>query len=105
MRAVLSARENDVALVVQAEAWVVRDLPRMPIEIPKRAGVPSVERVSGLARDLGAVLTSLFDHGVYLFLRVDVLSQGDTAPACTVVRNAEIRAELLPPPQGEGASV
>jgi hypothetical protein len=38
-------RKDDVAVVVQPEAWVVRDLPSMPIEIPKGTGVPSVEGV------------------------------------------------------------
>jgi hypothetical protein len=41
----LGAGKNDVAVVVQAEARVVRDLPGVPIEIPKGTCVPSVEGV------------------------------------------------------------
>ena len=37
------AGEDDVAVVVQAEAWVVRDLPRVPVEITESAGISSVE--------------------------------------------------------------
>jgi hypothetical protein len=41
----LGAGKDDVAVVVQPEAWVVRDLPSMPIEVSKGTGVPSVEGV------------------------------------------------------------
>src|SRR2546425_6076674 len=99
------AREDDVAVVVQPEAWVVRDLPRMPVEIAESTGVPSVEGVFGLARDRGSVLASLLDHLVYLLPRTHVVSQGDAAKARTVIGDAHLRAELLPPPQGEDDAV
>ena len=56
------AGEDDVAVVVQAEARVVRDLPRMPVEITESTGISSVESLRGLARDRGSVLASLLDH-------------------------------------------
>src|SRR5205814_906416 len=68
-----NAGKDDVPGVVQAEAGVVCDLPRVPVEIAKSAGVSAVERVRGLVRDLGAARTSLLDHLVHLFLRTDVV--------------------------------
>src|SRR6476469_8382126 len=55
-------REDDVAVVVQAEARVVRDLPRMPVEITESTRVPAVESFCGLACDRRPVLASLLDH-------------------------------------------
>jgi hypothetical protein len=81
------------------------DLPRMPVGIAKRAGLASVEGVCGLACDLGAVGTSLFDHLVYLLLRANVVSQGDCAPSGSVVGDAHVRPELLPRPQRQDDAV
>src|SRR3954453_10245746 len=81
----LGDREDDVAVVVQAKARVVRDLPRMSVEIPESTGIPSVEGVSRLACDRGSILASLLDHVVDLIARADVVSQGDTAPARPIV--------------------
>src|SRR6266566_6143081 len=97
--------EDDVAVLVQAEPGVVRDLPGVPIEIPKRAGVASVKSLGGLARDVGAISTSQLDHLVDLLVRPDVVRQGDPAPARTVVGDAQVGAELLPPPEREDDAV
>src|SRR4051794_24734753 len=81
----LVPRQNDVAVVIQAEAGVVRDLPRVPVEVAKRAGVAAVERLRGLARDLRAVRARLVDHAVHLVPRTDVVRQRDAAPVRALV--------------------
>src|SRR2546423_178496 len=97
--------EDDIAVVVQAEARVVRDLPRMAVEIAESTGVASVERLFGLARDRCSVLASLLDHLLYLLPRAHVVSQGDAAKARTVIGDAQLGAELLPTPQGQDDAV
>src|SRR5437763_14709109 len=96
---------HDVPVAVEAEAGIVRDLPRVPVEIPKRTGIAAVERFGRLARDLGAVQASLLDHLVDLRLRTDVVSQSDPAPARTVVGDPHVWAELLARPQRQDDAV
>src|ERR687889_531982 len=48
-------REDDVPLVIQAEAWVVRHLPCVAVKVPKYAGVAPIKRLLRLASDLGTV--------------------------------------------------
>lgn len=60
-------REGDAAVVVQPEARVVSHLPRMPVEIAKRAGVAAVEGLHRHACDLGAVHSYELDCFIHLY--------------------------------------
>lgn len=51
--------KDDVAIVVQAKARVVRNLPGVAVEIAEDTRVTPVEGLRGLARDLGAVAAGL----------------------------------------------
>src|SRR5207248_5591586 len=90
--------EDDVAAVVQAEAGVVGDLPRMSVEIPEGPRVPSVEGLGGLTGDVRSVLACLLDHLVYLVAGTDVVGQSDPAPVRTVVGDAHVGAQLFAGP-------
>src|SRR3954447_16342791 len=72
--------QHEVSVVVEAEARVVRDLPRVPVEIAERAGVPAVERHRRLARDLRAVTTRLLEQVLHFLPRAHVMRERDSAP-------------------------
>src|SRR5437763_780590 len=97
--------EDDAPIRLETEPWVMRDLPRVPVEVAEDAGVAAVEGLGRFARDRGAVPARLLDHVVDLLARADVVRERDAAPARAVVWDAVVLRELLPPPEHEDDAV
>src|SRR5438270_5728027 len=77
----------------------------MPVKIAESTGVTAVKGLCGLAGDLGAVAASLLDHVVHFLPRPDVVSQGNPAPACAVVRDTHVICKFAPSPEHEDHAV
>src|SRR5579862_8535118 len=92
-------RQDDVTVVVQPETGIVGDLPGVPVEIAEHTGVPAVERLGRLPRDLGTVRAGQLDHLVHLVAGADIVSEADTAKPRAIVGHAQVGTELLASPE------
>src|SRR4051794_29662533 len=101
----LLAAEHDAAVGREPEGRVVRDLPRVAVEVAEDAGVAPVEGLGRLARDRRAVPARLAYHVLDLLARADVVGERDAAPARAVAGDPAVRRELVPPPENDDDAV
>src|SRR5436190_7438108 len=100
-----AGREDDAAVAAETEAGVVRDLPRMAVEVAEDAGVTAVERLGRFAGDRSAAPARVLDRVVDLLSRADVVRKRDAAPACAVVGDSRVCGQLRPLPQRDDDAV
>src|SRR6266540_614792 len=93
-------REPNGAVLGQSPVRVVGDLPRVPVGIRERAGIPAPERLARRPRDGGACMLGLCHHAVDLLRRAHVVRERHSTPTAAI-RDATVLGELPAAPERE----